>query len=201
MAALLVLVVVGIIVAVCVAQSTNNGASRHSSSSGSVLGTQGVQKAHAHLNSASPAIREKMLAAKQLLVTILINNLRCLPKDVLTMEYTQKAINAFVLYYGTSILTQQLTELEQVFTVMTLTFEELHNKGVIDINSIDLHINRDPRFQTMPTMIGAMSHFPPENQTMLLVYIEKYMQAKKGVERLRYIGQRPTDNPLNSQEE
>ncbi|MBR1979747.1 hypothetical protein [Candidatus Proelusimicrobium excrementi] len=200
MAVLLVLVVVGIIVAVCVAQSTNNGTSGHSSS-GSVLGTQGVQKAHAHLNSVSPAIREKMQAAKQLLVTILINNLRCLPKDVLTMEYTQKAINAFVFYYGTSILTQQLTELEQVFTVMTLTFEELHNKGVIDINSIDLHINRDPRFQTMPTMLGVMSHFPPEKQTMLLVYIEKYMQAQKGVERVRYIGQRPTDNPLNSQEE
>ena len=200
MAVLLVLAVVAVIVVVCVAQSGNKGTSGHPSS-GSVLGTQGIQKAHAHLNNVSPSVKAKMLGAKQLLVTILVNNLRCLPKDVLTMEYTQKAINGFVLYYGTSVLTQKLAGLEQVFTVMTLTFEELHNKGVIDINSIDLHINRDPRFQTMPTLIGATSQFPPENQTMLLVYIEKYMQEKKGVEVVRYIGQRPTDNPLNSQEE
>ncbi|WP_428066079.1 hypothetical protein [Candidatus Proelusimicrobium volucris] len=42
MAVLLVLAVVAVIVVVCVAQSGNNGTSGHPSS-GSVLGTQGIQ--------------------------------------------------------------------------------------------------------------------------------------------------------------
>jgi len=199
MAILLVLAVVVIIVIVCVAQSGDNRSSGQASN-GNILGSKGLAKAHEQLNTASPAEKEKLLAAKQRLLTILITNLRCLPKDVLTMEYTQKAINAFVFYYSTTILTQELPSLDHVFAIMTLTFEDLHNKGVFDINAVDLHINRDARFQTMPMMLRAMSHIPPEQQTMLLVYIEKHMQTEKGIAVVRYIGKRPADNPLNSSE-
>lgn len=157
---------------------------------------KGLAKAHEQLDNASLSDMKIMLAAKQLLIDILINNIRCLPKSVLYMEYTQKAINAFVFYYGSTVFNKKLSSLDQVFAVMSLTFEDLHKKGLIDMKSIDFHINEDPSFKMMPIMISAMSHLSAEQQTVLLVFIENYMGQKLG-HKVRYIGQRPDDNPLN----
>lgn len=151
-------------------------------------------------SEASAEGKEKILAAQHILEEIVINNLRCLPKDVLEMEYTQKATRVFMMNYVMHVLSQKLTNSDHLLAVHTLTLLQLHKKGALKTSEVDWDWDKDPRFKTMPMDIIAMAAFPIKNQTMLLVYIEKHMESVLG-HVVRYIGQRPADNPLNKQEQ
>ena len=151
-------------------------------------------------SEASGEGKEKILAAQNVLEKIIINNIRCLPKEVLDMEYTQKAIRAFIKHYVMYVVSQKLTNPEHLMAVHTLTLLQLHKKGALKTSDVDFDCDKDPSFKAMPMLINAMAGLPIENQTALLIRIEKHMESILG-RRVRYIGQYPTDNPLNSQEE
>lgn len=140
---------------------------------------------------------KKMLPAHRLLREVLVNNLQCVPKSVLEMEFTQTAIQIFILHYASMAFGQTILDPKDIGLVCKTVMEELYDKGVLARKEFDPNLDdSDPIFKVFPMMIKMCLHYPPKDQTMLLVAIEKHMESKLG-HRVRYIGKRPTDNPLN----
>ena len=166
----------------------------------SALGPQDIfERAHKMLENSPEKEKATIITAHKAMLEIIINNIRCLPKKIIEMEYTQKAIQAFIMHYAVIITAPRLTNTDHVYTISMLTIEQLQKKGVMNFANFDNNIYKDPRFKTMPMMLRLFSQAPIKDQTALLVFIEKHMESQLG-RRVRYIGQRPTDNPLNAQE-
>lgn len=142
----------------------------------------------------------KLMPLQQLLKDVLITNLQCLPKPVLEMEFTQLAIHIFILHYAGIVLTQKHDDPKQIGMICKIVIQELHEKGVILQKDFDpkQHFLGDPLYLSIPVAIKMFAQQPVENQTGLLVVIEKNMERELG-HRVRYYGQRPADNPLNKQ--
>lgn len=137
----------------------------------------------------------------KLLEEIVINNLKCLPKSVLEMEFTQSAIQVFVLQYAAIVLRPKFPNPKHIGVICEVVISDLHEKGALFRKKLDPNLDdTDPLLKALPLSIQMTAHFPPENQTMLLVSIEQYMERKLG-HKVRYIGQQPSDNPLNSKGE
>lgn len=208
----LVLIIIGFIVFIVIVA---NSETANDSSQRSNLATKA--KPVTHSPSKKSAIRpltntdinnmvmQSLAAAKivtpyyKLLEDVLINNLKCLPKSVLEMEFTQTAIQVFILQYASVVFAKKLSNLKYITTICELVMEDLYKKGVLARKDFDPNLNdTDPILRALPMLIQGMSQLPPQNQTMLLVAIEQYMERKEG-HRVRYIGQCPADNPLNAQ--
>lgn len=144
----------------------------------------------------TPDNRKRISDIKDLLMAIVINNVRWLPKDILKMEYTQKVIISFVMLASSPGQTLSSNKIHCHITAMGLALEELERLGVLDGTKDMNEISRDPVFIEMSQALRYFKDLPAEQITPILGLVEKYMEAKTG-HRVRYKDQHPTDNPLN----
>jgi len=145
----------------------------------------GIEKANYELNKLPPS--EKAIFEKHVndLVSIVINNTKYLPLDVLKQEYSQKAINAFIWYYAEKNFFRNF-EGEKKFMVLALVLERLEKSNILKIKDFNFRIFNDERFKTMPILMTMFNGLPPSQNTTILTFIEKYMEQKTG-KRVRYM--------------
>ena len=156
-----------------------------------------LKQAHKFFETTSQENRQEILRIKDTILTIVINNIRCLPKDILNMKYTQKAIIAFVFRYPSLTLKLSLSGFLCASAATSLVAEELDKMGVLDTTIQFYEIREDKQLSLeLPVAMKMFQNVPIEQNTCLLLIIERYMEAKLG-HKVRYIGQRPADNPLN----
>ena len=112
-------------------------------------------------------------------------NLDCVPDSVLKMQYTKDAIQAYTWYY-THVLYSKFNLPEQyrnlTFSSILLT---LFATNKFQITSFDMKLIRDPRFNFFPKVISLFINEKIENQTALLVCIERYIENQTG-KRVRF---------------
>lgn len=118
---------------------------------------------------------------------IVKNNIKFLPKDVIELEYTKKTINAFVWYYNMTFFVNKFSQ-EKGFMLLTLIMDELEKEGILKFEDFDIRIFRDERFKTMPTMIGLFGGASLNDNTLILVFVEQYMESLTG-KKVRYMNQ------------
>lgn len=176
---MVVLVIIISIIFVLIAIFTNEDSS--------VNKFPGIKKAYSEFEKLS--IHEKNVMEKHIndLVYIVKNNIRYLPLDVFNLEYTSKTINAFVWHYTMSVFLKKFTQ-EQCFILLTIVLDKLDKESIIKFENFNTRIFRDG-FDEMPALIGYFNGFPIENNTIILVYVEKYMERTTG-KKVRYMKQK-----------
>jgi len=136
--------------------------------------------------------KEKDMIEKYIddLIYIVKNNVKYLPADVLNREYTKKTINAFIWYYATCVFLKKIKH-EQVYMILTIVLDKLDKENIIEFNNFELRIFNDDRFKTMPMMINLFNNSSVKDNTIILVFVEKYIESITG-QKVRYMNQNTT---------
>lgn len=158
----------------------------------------GIEKAYNTLQKLP--VDEKKVMEKHIndLIFIVKNNIQSLPEDVLNLEYTKKTINAFVWYYAMCVFFKKFKQ-EQCYMLLTIVLDKLDKDKIIKFKDFDTRIFKDNRFSDMPIMIEFYSKFHSHNNTIILVFIEKYMESVTG-KKVRYMNQKPQEQQKQDKE-
>lgn len=108
----------------------------------------GIAKAYEDLQSL-PTM-EKNIAETYIddLIEIVHSNIKYLPQEVLKIEYTKKAINAFLWYYVTENFFKK-NNMKLGFIILTIVIDKLDKEGIIKHKDFDARIYKDERFILM----------------------------------------------------
>ena len=147
----------------------------------------GIAKAYEDLQSL-PTM-EKNIAETYIddLIEIVHSNIKYLPQEVLKIEYTKKAINAFLWYYVTENFFKK-NNMKLGFIILTIVIDKLDKEGIIKHKDFDARIYKDERFILMLQMMPIFSGQPANRNTLILVFIEKYMESLTG-QKVRYMNE------------
>ena len=156
--------------------------------------TPGITKAYNTLNKLPT--NKKIVIEKSIndLVYIVKNNVKYLPSDVLSLEYSKNTINAFIWYYVMTLYIKRF-EQEQCFMILAIVLDKLDKEKIISNLDFNARIFNDDRFKAMRTFIDVSNILPLKDNTIILVYIEQYMERITG-KKVRYMNQN-----LNNTEE
>ena len=157
--------------------------------------TLGIKKAKYEFDKLLPS--ERVICEKYIddLVYVVTNNTKYLPLDVLKLEYSQKTINAFIWYYAEDKIFNNFKD-DKKFMILALALEKLEKANILEIKNFNFRIFHDERFKTMPKLMNMLNSFPLSQNTTILVFIEKYMEAKTG-KKVRYMNNKVDINNNN----